>query len=585
MKIRKKRIWVAARGAAGASLLALVSACGGGGDGSDVVKEPPRFDEAPQYRALTGISMGAYGALNVGTKHPEGFGTLAALGGPVDLQQLIRDTAESGLEVKPQTEIPLEVGDDFTFDHMPPYPGRDQNLSLIKDLFIALGNPFLHHPDSSRLFLAIDAEPGVTMQDDAFGRFMPPADVRGFLDGGDGDQDGKRQVSEGPVLFADVLLAARGSLAAIAPGAAPTTVGDRDLADLNGDGIYDVGDGIVLNLSEPFTDGDGDGVRDDGEAFQDLGLDGVAGTGDQGEGSGEFDVDPDVANWLAEDPTTRLGGSTAADVSRQRLYLDVGIDDEFGFIRHYENLVGVLSDKGLTVGVQDGFRGGCASLPEFDSAIQLVRYEGGHVGIPTSDDILDELFGGDVCGELVLWRRLQHFFGFLDQSFPDGNYGVGEIDVIDIDFDDFDFDVDLEGLDVRGDLVEADIPSPALQATPDGPIPTRRILAYLPPEFDRSDGDFPVVYFLGGYGTTPSDFRSVSDLLDLLILSDQLQNMFVVFLPGEGGVQGSFFVNHRVPEDQVPDAREVTSGRYEDSIIQDLIPAIERDILNGRVRR
>jgi len=372
-----------ARGAVLTVLLAVASACGGGG-GSDVSKEPPRFDENPQFRAIGGISMGAYGALNVGTKHPEGFGTIAALGGPVDLHQLLLDTAASALEVKPQTEIPRNVGEDFTFDHLPPYPGRDVNLSLLKDLFISFGNPFLHHPDPTRLYLAADSEPAAIGMDDAFGPFARTADVRGFLDGGDSNDDGLRQTGEAPAFFTDVLLAAKGSLATLAPGAVAAPVGDRDLADLNGDGIYDVGDGIVENFSEPFTDSDGNGFRDEGEAFQDLGLDGVAGTGDFGEGNGAFDTDPDVASWLAEDPTTRLGSESAADISRQRLYFDVGTNDEFGFAKHYDNLVTVLSDKGVPVAVQDGFRGGCASLPEFDSAFQLVRYEGGHVGIPTT---------------------------------------------------------------------------------------------------------------------------------------------------------------------------------------------------------
>jgi hypothetical protein len=280
----------------------------------------------------------------------------------------------------------------------------------------------------------------------------------------------------------------------------------------------------------------------------------------------------------------RFAGEASSEISRQRLYLDVGTGDEFGFAKHYDNLVGVLSGQGVPVAIQDGFRGSCASLPDFESAFQLVRYEGGHVGIPTADDIIDELFGGDVCGELILWRRLQSFFGFLDQSFPDGNYGVGEIDIIDIDIEDFDFDVDFDNLDVRGEVVEADIPSPALQAE-GGEVPLRHVVAYIPPEFPRSEGDFPVVYFLGGYGSEPSDFRSVSDLLDLLILTGELQNMYVVFLPGDGGVAGSFYVNHRVPEAQVPDVIGPTSGRYEDSILEDLIPTIERDLLRGRVRR
>jgi hypothetical protein len=47
---------------------------------------------------------------------------------------------------------------------------------------------------------------------------------------------------------------------------------------------------------------------------------------------------------------------------------------------------------------------------------------------------------------------------------------------------------------------------------------------------------------------------------------------------------GSFYVNHVVPESQVPEIVHLTSGRYEDSILQDLIPAVEEEILNRRVR-
>jgi hypothetical protein len=63
------------------------------------------------------------------------------------------------------------------------------------------------------------------------------------------------------------------------------------------------------------------------------------------------------------------------------------------------------------------------------------------------------------------------------------------------------------------------------------------------------------------------------------------QNMVFTLLPGAGGRQGSFYVNHAVPEDQVPELTPVTSGRYEDSVMQDLIPAIESDLLERRVRQ
>jgi S-formylglutathione hydrolase FrmB len=105
--------------------MVLVLGCGGGGGGHS---GPPQ-EATPQFRAIAGISMGAYGAMNLGTKHPELFGTIASLGGPVDMTQLLRDTA-AGLKVAPQTTIPKTIGDPTTFDHQLPYPGRDLVLNL-----------------------------------------------------------------------------------------------------------------------------------------------------------------------------------------------------------------------------------------------------------------------------------------------------------------------------------------------------------------------------------------------------------------------------------------------------------------------
>ena len=557
---------------------ALASACGGGGGDEGDKIPPPAFTENPQYRAIAGISMGAYGAMNLGTKHADGFGVIGSLGGPVDMSRLLRDAELDGLAVMPQTASPGAPDEDFTFDHMPPYPSRDLRISQFKDLVIAFGDPFLHHPDAARQYLAADSEPAQLRVDDRFGSFVIPDDPRGFLDGGDRTRDGVRQLDEPPTLPTDVLLTAVGSLAAIAPGSAATLLGGRQLADLSGDGVYDVGDGLVLNPREPYEDSNQNGVRDADEPFSDTGLDGVAGSGDYGEGNGRYDEDPDRAHWLAEDPLSRLAVRPADQITAQRIYMDVGTMDEFGFAQHYANLVEVLDAKGIAVDVKNGFSGNCAAVPAPSSPFLLIRYEGGHVGIPDDDTITDDLLNGDFCGpSLTIWQRLITLVGFVNESFPDGNFGTGRID---IDFEDFDFG----DLDLRGDIVSEDIPSPAL-ALDGGDVPTQHVVVYRPVKFFHSDASFPIVYFLGGYGQKPDDFRRVGDLLDILIATRELQNMYFAFLPGAGGQRGSFYVNHTVPETQVPDAIGPTSGRYEDSIVSDLIPYIEREIVRGRVRR
>ncbi|MFM8412621.1 MAG: alpha/beta hydrolase-fold protein [Alphaproteobacteria bacterium] len=525
---------------------------------------PPAPEPGRAHRAIAGVSMGAYGAMAIGTRVPQRFGAIGALGGPIDLRIALEDLSDA-LEVKPETRIPLAPGDEVTFDHQLPYPDRGTRLSLVKDLVIAFGNPFLHHPDSRRRYLASDSEPARLGRDDELGPFFPPADPRGFRDGGDANDDGLRQVGEEPDTPADVLLLGGGTLGRISPGAVGPPVGDRALADLDGDGVYDVGDGLVRNFHEPFDDRDGDGEFEpaDGDAFSDAGLDGAWGTGDFGEANGVFDRDPDVARWLAADPSTRLRGRTAEQIATQRLYLDVGTGDEFGFARHYEAFVAMLRAKGLDVEERDGFPGGCFSTPEPRADRVYVRYEGGHVGLPDSTGDLDL---GDLCGSVPIWRRILGLVGFMEASFDDGVYGTR-------------FPA------LRGDFVERDLPSPSL-ALAGGDVPTRRVAVYLPPRFvDGGKETFPVVYFLGGYGQKPKDFAPLRELLDFLVATGDVQNMIFVFLPGQGGVRGSFYADQSIPETQVPDVDAPTSGRYQASILDDLIPQVESGILEGRVRR
>jgi len=134
-------------------------------------------------------------------------------------------------------------------------------------------------------------------------------------------------------------------------------------------------------------------------------------------------------------------------------------------------------------------------------------------------------------------------------------------------------------------MVQRDIHAPTLQLHPEHPVPTRKVFVYRPPKFSNTSAAFPIVYFLGGYGQSPSDYARARDLFDLLIASNQVQNMYIAFLPGDGGQKGSFYVNHHVSEEGIPDVIGPTTGRYEDVILNDLIPAIENDVAKGRIRR
>ena len=45
---------------------------------------------SPEFRAIAGVSMGGYGAMNTGLSHPNAFQTVACLGGPLDMAYLLK---------------------------------------------------------------------------------------------------------------------------------------------------------------------------------------------------------------------------------------------------------------------------------------------------------------------------------------------------------------------------------------------------------------------------------------------------------------------------------------------------------------
>ena len=92
------------------------------------------------------------------------------------MRQLLTDLAEEYLEVKTE---PLHAND-FTFDQLPPYPSRDDRLTMLKDLMLAFGNPFLHHQDPQRQYLASDSQPVSIRVDDILGNITPPFSELGF---------------------------------------------------------------------------------------------------------------------------------------------------------------------------------------------------------------------------------------------------------------------------------------------------------------------------------------------------------------------------------------------------------------------
>src|SRR4030043_1522038 len=211
---------------------------------------------SPQFRSIGGVSMGAYGAMNIGLGRPDFFNTIASLGGPLDMSYLLKF---------------IEVDMLGNYDNPDAYPSRHTLIDMLKDLTISFGNPVYYNP------LSTYYPPGITAQNARI-----PTTLYGFID--ELNPDGNLPVityeDPGPGDWVEVLLA----------------------LDSNGNGKRDLGDPILRQFQEPFDDTNGNGVFDRGEPFYDIGLDGVSGTRDYGEGDREFTYNPNHDNYFAEDP-------------------------------------------------------------------------------------------------------------------------------------------------------------------------------------------------------------------------------------------------------------------------------------------
>ncbi len=339
---------------------------------------------SPQFRAITGVSMGGYGAMNTGLTHPDTFKTVACLGGPLDMAYLLKF---------------IEVDLLGNYDNPNIYPNRDTALNLLKDLTISFGNPVYYNPQSTYFppgITADNARVPTTLQNFFDGRFNP-----------DGSLPVITYTDPGPDDWVEVLLA----------------------VDLNGNGIRDPGEPIPTRFHEPFVDPTG--IYQTGDPFSDYGLDGVLGTHDFGEGNGMFDYNPNRNNFMANDPLTKVTDLPLATLRDMNLYLDAGTKDQFQFNIHTDHFVKTLEDRGLTVQVEDGFPESFPEVSHFENQRRVyVRYDGDHVGF-NKENIGTNFKQAKkgVEGAILVANRFTTLFGFVSDHFPGGEYGTDPVEL------------------------------------------------------------------------------------------------------------------------------------------------------------
>lgn len=452
---------------------------------------------SPQFRAIAGVSMGGYGAMNTGLKHPETFKTVACLGGPLDMAYLLKY---------------IEVNLLGNYDDPDLYPDRGTAINMLKDLTISFGNPVYYNPQSTYY------PPGITREN-----ATKPTTLSDFFDrksNPDGSLPVITYADSGPNDWVEILLA----------------------VDLNGNGKRDPGEPIPARFHEPFADVNKTGIYEPGEPYSDLGLDGVAGTEDYGEGNRRFDSNPNRDNFMANDPLTRAAGLPIETLQGLNIYLDAGTKDQFQFNIHTDNFVEVLEGRGLKVQIEDGFPESFPGVSHFvDQKRVYVRYDGDHVGFSKENIGLNfKQAQKGVGGATLVANRFVTLFAFVSDHFPGGEYGTDPVEMF----------------RYPSRMGTTSFYSPSLGRK-------MKIGIYLPPGYKKSNTKYyPVLYLLGGYNMSVSSLANqwIQASLDTLILTRQIQKMIVVIPDGMNykNGRGSFFVN------QIDKER---GGRYMDYLL------------------
>jgi enterochelin esterase-like enzyme len=437
---------------------------------------------SPQFRAISGVSMGGYGAMNIGLSHPGFFKTIACLGGPLDMAYLLKY---------------MEKDVFGNYDDLAPYPDRNTLIDMLQDLVISFGNPVYYNP------LSTYYPPGITSENARIATTL-----HNFKDG-EFNPDGSLPVitygDPVPSNWVEVLLA----------------------VDLNDNGKRDHGEPILRQFHEPFIDADENGMFDPGETFLDVGLDGVPGTGDYGEGDGNFTYNPHRENFMAQDPLTHAKTLALEVLQDLNLYLDAGTEDEFQFDVHTENFVQTLKERGLDVLIENGFPESFPEISHFEQNKRVyLRYQGGHVGFNKENIGLSfKKVREGVRGAILVANRFTTLFGFVSDHFPHGEYGTDPYEMF----------------RYPSKMTTTSFYSPSLNRK-------MKFGIYLPPGYKRNKTTYyPVLYLLEGYNMSISGMANswMRSALDALILSGEMQKMIIVIPDGMNykNQRGHFFVN------------------------------------------
>jgi len=551
-----------------------------------------------KYRAIIGISMGGNASLSIGLRNNDRFDVIGDLGGEPGpsmkySMSFIREflfggfcTAQHEIDgignvgnlctnmqrsgMNDQHEITAD------YDHMIYQDGLGVGLTLKRDLYMkamrdmsrSFGNPAHYNIDNPYTppgvplsFTEVDAATRcanpIVLKDFYDQEFNPNGtyDVITYCDGGDSPTLGLGVWDQSlpQTNPAEVLLA----------------------VDINGNGQRDAGEPVITNAHEPYEDIGTDGVADvdetgvlgaydavtnpdpagdnyhylrnplgtegnwdwdEGEPYEDIGIDGVASTCQQGdspgtlagcydwgEGDGKWSLHPNLRRWYDSDLDEIYKGMTDQERRHMSIWMDAGIRDFLNAAVSANAGAGLMSGKfGLSLGVFDNFgplQGPTIEEGRYDFvAVDWAKLpQRTYVRYGDPDATQSKIDGGDgrhVGTGPQLAHRVVSSFAFLSAQWPGGDReftgDAGEIE----DF--HTFTAPTSGRETPFSL-------------------------FLPPGYDEPENagkTYPVVYFLHGYGQSPEDLVLVSAIFENYMINPDIdeslrfQKLIIVYVDG-----------------------------------------------------
>jgi hypothetical protein len=338
--------------------------------------------------------------------------------------------------------------------------------------------------------------------------------------------------------------------------------------DIDGDGIRDPGEPVIRNGREPFADVGPDGLPspmepgydplrnpdpsgddydflyhptgtegnwewDEGEPWDDVGIDGVPGTPqladggyDSGEGDGVFTRTRGAQRMIATSPRGLIRSYDLETVRRFDFFADGGVRDLFNWVVMGHHTLGGFAARGLPVRYYNGhvalhldgttnFNFATVPWDEIGRYV-LVRY--GSIDASEAEKILGD--GGHVGTVEQVTNRVFSALAMMDRRWPGGDRRRVNDRICTVISPSCDH---VNSMTIEFTSERAGRTGPMSIVLPPG---------YFDPEY--ADYRYPVVYFLHGYGMQPMDLQALGILL--------WNNMLTPTLPEHRRIQKMIFV-------------------------------------------